>query len=606
MSMMTKTSEVRAAVASTWESLRNGRLSVLDERLFSEADLKEVAENIKKATSYGTVFRLIDDIPKWGRTYDWNVGSILQHLDCELTVSSLQHIENIEALYESIGLAWVLGEFRSHSPFIVDYLYKVVRSAKDPEAWWRAAFSLEKLGVDDAVNLLKRSLKASGKRELGYYLDRLNDKRAVIGILVSSNIDNIKNVIYPRVRTEFLKGDDQATVINCCWLIGRLKLIDDEIFKKLISLMRHGNYDLKYHTFFALQHNATERLRPILEETLSELDPLIRKMAVRGLMSIGSGKSLGVLEAALFAEREQSVISEISKTIYHLKNPSNRDRLLIQIRSFKNENGMISDEHDKWYSDPSVYALFSEAEDPENVCFDLVLQKVGNKRIVNPVDLATGTGRTLWQMLEKMKYSGTLYGVDSNSNMCEFAEKNLHRERKYTRPVEIVHSTIAEFFKRTGVKSNLIISTFGFPSCVFSERDRLTELKSVRDTLTDDGEFFTIGWDETFSDELSQMWFKYVPDDAKAWDFEEWRKKRIDFIESARNCDLTWFKRGLSIPLQFSSLNTAAQVMGYLFGRDAAKEVVRSNKTEWTMSLGITRDTKKDLSRIIKSYEKRG
>jgi hypothetical protein len=549
---------------------------------------------------------LIDDIPKRGRAYDWNVGSILQHLECELTISSLQHVENVEALYDSIGLAWVLGEYRDSDPFIIGYLRNVVRHAKNPEAWWRAAFSLELLGTDDAVSLLKRSIKSSGTKELSYYLDNLDDKRAIIGILVTSNVENIQNVIYPRVRDEFLHSDDHATVINCCWLIGRLKLIDNEIQKKLVSLMRDANYELKYYTFFALQHNATERLRPVLEQAVDESDPLIRKLAVRGLASVGSGKSLGALEAALYAENDPAVISEITKAIYRLKNPRNRDQQLIESRSFRNENGMIADESDKWYRDPSVYAMFSEAEDPENICFDIVRKKIGNKRVMNPIDLATGTGRTLWQVLEKVDYSGVLYGVDSSADMCAFTEKNLRRERKYTRSVEIVHGTIADFPSRSGgVKSNLIVSSFGFPSCVFNERDCLAELKAVRDMLTDDGEFFTIGWDETFNDALSQMWFKYVPDDIAAWDFEEWRKKRAAAIASPRNCGLTWFKKGIAVPLQFSSLKESAHVMGYLFGRDAAQEVVRGTMTEWTMSLGITRDTKKDLTRIINAYEKR-
>lgn len=599
---------VRTAIEDIWDAVKFGgeALGVLDDRVLSESNLKILADYIKKTASFGAVFRLIDDIPKRGRAYDWNVGSILQHLDSELTVSSLQHIGDIKALYNSVGLSWVLAEYHDPNPFILDYLRSVVHYAKNPEAWWRAAFSLELLGAEDAVNLLKRSIKSSGTNELSYYLDRLDDKRSLIGILVTSNIENIQNIIYPRVRDEFLHSDDRVTVINCCWLIGRLKLIDEDIQKKLISLMRHRNYELKYHTFFALQHNATERLRPVLEQAVDESDPLIRKLAVRGLASVGSGKSLGALEAALYAENDPAVISEITKAIYRLKNPRNRDQQLIESRSFRNENGMIADESDKWYRDPSVYAMFSEAEDPENICFDIVRKKIGNKRVMNPIDLATGTGRTLWQVLEKVDYSGVLYGVDSNIDMCAFIEKNLRRERKYTKFVEVAHSTIADFPTHSGgVKSNLIISSFGFPSCVFNERDRLAELKAVRDMLADDGEFFTIGWDETFNDTFSHLRFKHAPGAISKWDFNEWKKKQIENMGSVSSCGLTWFKKGIAVPLQFSSLKESAHVMGYLFGRDAAQEVVRGTMAEWTMSLGITRDTKKDLTRIINAYEKR-
>jgi len=103
---------------------------------------------------------------------------------------------------------------------------------------------------------------------------------------------------------------------------------------------------------------------------------------------------------------------------------------------------------------------------------------------------------------------------------------------------------------------------------------------------------------------LNHVWFKFIPDKIQAHDFEEWRKKRATAIKSPRNVGLSWFKKGISAPLQFSSLKEAASVMGYLFGRDAAQYVVDSGKTEWAMSLGITCNTKEELASIIKSYER--
>ena len=93
-------------------------------------------------------------------------------------------------------------------------------------------------------------------------------------------------------------------------------------------------------------------------------------------------------------EMETSVITEISKTIYFLKNPDYKTRLNLEINSHKNENGLIIDESDKWYKDPAIYNIFSESEDPENICFDLILRKLRNKKIINPIDVATGTGKT--------------------------------------------------------------------------------------------------------------------------------------------------------------------------------------------------------------------
>lgn len=44
--------------------------------------------------------------------------------------------------------------------------------------------------------------------------------------------------------------------------------------------------------------------------------------------------------------------------------------------------------------------------------------------------------------------------------------------------------------------------------------------------------------------------------------------------------------------------------MGYLFGREAAKSIIKNSKTDWNMSMGITIDTKDSISEIIKKYER--
>ena len=116
----------------------------------------------------------------------------------------------------------------------------------------------------------------------------------------------------------------------------------------------------------------------------------------------------------------------------------------------------------------------------------------------------------------------------------------------------------------------------------------------------------TIGWDETFNDELNNMWFKYIPDTIRAKDFDEWRTIRSEKIDSPRNCGLTWLKRGIIVPLQFSSFKESAMVMGYLFGRDAAQNIIYRHQKNWTMAMGITLNTKEEIRQIIHNYEKRG
>lgn len=321
--------------------------------------------------------------------------------------------------------------------------------------------------------------------------------------------------------------------------------------------------------------------------------------------SYGDKVSLPILEEALIYENNPNVIGEITKSIYGLSNPDRRKIIEIKKRTYKNENGMIVDESDKWYGDPTIYNTFSEAEDPENVCFALLQSKFKSKKIVNPIDIATGTGRMLWQIIEKIPYEGSLYAVDVSKDMCNFLEKVIKREKKYTKRIIVKNGPTKKLQQLLGIKSNFIISSFGFPSKISDTKNTYKELRAIEDALTDDGVFITIGWDESFNDELNHMWYKFVPDKIQANNFEEWRQKRCATIHSPRNCELSWYKKGLSVPLQFRSLTESAFVMGHLFGRDAAHYVIKNKQYEWEMSLGITVNTKKELSKIISTYEKR-
>jgi HEAT repeat protein len=576
----------------------------LSTRVYSEEELKTIGQLTNKDRKRAELVKsLIINLPSSNDNYDWNIGSILQHIDADLIINILKKIDQ-KQLYGSIGLTWVLGEFKNTHPLIIDFLYSTVKNSTNSNSWWRAAFSLERLKIEEAVSLLKISLKHHKLNDIDFYLKNLDDKKSIIAILILSSVDSIENKIYPKIKKTFLESNSNEVIINCCWLIGRLKLIDQEIYQKLIKLIGHNNYELKYYTFFALQNNPTELLRLAIEKSLTDPDPLIRRMAVRGLLNIGNEKSLGILEESLYKEKEPAVISEISKTIYNLKNPVDRDKLLIKIKSCRSENGMISDKSDKWYSAPAIYRIFSEAEDPENICFNLIQRKIKNKRIINPIDLATGTGRMIWEILDNIKFNGKIIGVDMNKNMCEFLEKTIKRERKYTNNIQIINSKTKDLGHSTSVKSNFIISSFGFPSKINNKNLCFEELKAVYSLLLDDGLFFTIGWDESFNDELNMMWYKYIPDSINAKNFEEWRKKRCKKIVSPRNCSLTWFKEGINVPLQFSSLREAVYVMGYLFGQDAIQYIIKNNKTEWSMSMGITCNTKDELKKIIENYKK--
>lgn len=590
------------------ECFLSENLDFLNRIIFCEKELLRIARlilNEKEDVKRTITYNLINRMPSYSKNYDWNVASILQHISPDLVINVFKNVQNVPSFYNSIGLSWVFGEFNRKDQFVLDFLYSVIRYSTNSDAWWRAAFSLENMGVEEAVNLLKRSLKIYKIKNLNYYIKNIQDKKSVIGILVLSSVDNIQNIIYPSIKKIFLSSSSCEILINCCWLIGRLDLVDEQIFDKLKKLVKHKNYELRYYTFFAMQNSEAELLRPFLEKALFDADPLIRKMACRSMRNMAEDGALEILFHMLDIEIDDSVISEISKTIYFLKNPYFKNQLNLEISSHKNENGLIIDDSDKWYKDSAIYDIFSESEDPENICFDLILRKLKKRKIINPIDIAMGTGRSLWQILKKTNYRGCVFGVDLSKSMCEFVEKNIKRERKYTNKVSVINSSIIKLPSILKVKSNFIISSFGFPSHISDENLCIKELRAIYEILREGGIFVTIGWDETFNDELNNMWFKYIPDDIRAKDFDEWRATRSNKIHSPRNCNLKWFKKGVIVPLQFSSLKESARVMGYLFGRDSVQNIIKNNQISWSMSLGITLNTKEEIGDILKEYEKR-
>ena len=54
-------------------------------------------------------------------------------------------------------------------------------------------------------------------------------------------------------------------------------------------------------------------------------------------------------------------------------------------------------------------------------------------KIVNPVDLATGTGKTFRHILKRIPYEGTLYGVDFSADMLAYLERIINRQKLYVK-----------------------------------------------------------------------------------------------------------------------------------------------------------------------------
>ena len=586
--------------------LKKGKYKQLSTEKISENDLLEIASLLKKDKNYN-VSELMDIILKnsINEHCDWNIGSLLQHFDYNEIISALDHIPANKRgyLYDSIGFCWAMGECPYKNEKVIEFLYEVINNARNSESWWRASFALEKITGKNAINNLKRSLKNNNKISLEESLEDLSDKKNVINVLLNANSNDIKEIIYPKLKEKFNETDDEKELINITWLLGRLRLYDESLLNKSLEILKSTeNYETKYYILQAMIDDPKPIYTEYFKQFLDYDDKLIQKMAIAGLAELGSYSDVEKLQRLLENEINPSVISSLSKAIYKIKNNYFREEKNYVKKYMVNENGLIGDDSDKWYADASIYNLFSEAEDPENVCFSIIFNKVlANKlEIVNPIDLATGTGRAAKYILNNINYDGSLYALDYSQQMLDYFDRTINRQKYYVKNIELVHSKIQDFKIPNNEKSSFIISSFGFPSKI-SDKERCNlELENVYNLLSDDGVFVTLGWDETFNDDLNNMWYKYIPDNIKAANFEEWRRTREESIKSARNCDLTWLKKNIKVPLLYDTLEETINVMGHLFGRDAAIEILKNKRTMWWMSLGITWDNKESLSKILK------
>jgi len=256
-----------------------------------------------------------------------------------------------------------------------------------------------------------------------------------------------------------------------------------------------------------------------------------------------------------------------------------------------------------WYQDAEIYDKFSIAEDKENKGMNPIRDYLGKDFIAeNPIDLGSGTGRAIDWIIKNVSYKGMIYAVEKSQEMCDFLEK------KYDWRVVVIKATTDELLNhplRNNIKSNFIISRFGFPSKIWDKKMAWEELVAIESLLMENGNFFTSGWDEDFNDELNEMWYAHIPDGLQAKTFKEWCKERISAITSPRNAHLNWLKQGIETKLQFDTLQESSYIMGSLFGENALKEIAIENKTKWQMKMAITANSKKELEQILKNYEKR-
>jgi SAM-dependent methyltransferase len=418
-----------------------------------------------------------------------------------------------------------------------------------------------------------------------------------------------------------INKENQATIISAClaalqtlsgrslhnviWALERFRLRDKEIISALTNMhttrVDHGS-EVAHRVVEALGQIGHPSSRGILEHDLEYAGYFrTRAWAAKGLGSIGDYKSIEPLERALLRETDPHVLSMITTALYSIRDPEKKkDNDLIRKADWL-ENGMIIDETNKWYWSPQIYDRFARAEDPEAISFNLALSLCPTD-IKVALDLGSGTGRFVEQLRDTTSHSlETIYALDNSSEMMTFLEDRFKRGKPTVKPLLSTISSIP----LDDASVDLVVSSWGFPSRVWDEAQAYTELVEVFRVLRDGGTFVTIGWDEDFADEMTEVWYRFVIEQEYYFDsLSEYRRRRRGKLRSTRNCGLTLAKRRLQVPVRFQDHRDAAYVFGHLFGYSAGIWVLESGKREFQMNVGITRDDKQSIKSILERREK--
>ncbi len=531
--------------------------------------------------------------------YDWNLGFLLRGLNFEKVTEILTANKNLLAKAESI--AWALGEIGSDDERIIDFLYNVCERCENYDAWWCAADALEKMKVCDSTDLKKRTLKGSNWDNLNYCFENLSERAAIIGILKQARLENTTKEIVPRCR-EKLKSLKHKEVQNSVWLLERLRIDDKKTIQSLFSLYHKAedkSHTLKPRIIEAFGQIASPQTREVLEDALlSAKYYRTRSYAAMGLGKIGDNRSGKKLRQALEREADDGVVGYITQALYNLEHKSkNKINKKTQILRWP-ENGMIYDHTDDWYTNAEIYDKFSLSEDPLNISLDFALDKIPCD-FSQVADLGSGTGRFAIHIAENRPDVKKVFALDANENMHKFLKQKIQHRHGLKSKIKPIHQSIDKLpFPDSSIDA--IVSSWAFPSKMWHLETCLKQIEEVRRVLKPNGILLTVGWDETYRDELSELWYRFVPEpDFRRESFEEWRKRRKSKIISPRNCHLTFVKKNLKVPLLFDNAEEAAYVLGFLFGFTAGEWVTSQRRCEFSINVGITLDTREQLTDSI-------
>jgi SAM-dependent methyltransferase len=579
---------------SIYQSLCNQDFRVLAQRELDDGLVRQLAQSIyPEHAMYARLMLATKMLPR--RWYDWNLGYVLRRLNPMVVADILNRYP--ENFYQSEGIAWALGLIGNDDEKIIKFLQDQCARCEDYDAWWCAGHSLEQLGSGNAIEILKRTLTNPHWHNIDHCLQEIGIRPAIIGLLRKIDRNNIELVV-----SECLKGLRSLTgrrLHNVIWLLERLRLQDRRVVDALTEL-----HDARVEYGSSVAHRIIEALGQIAHpssRTLLESDLLqagyfrTRAWAAKGLGLIGDPKSIPILEGALKSEIEPHVLEKISAALYDIKDNQRRaDNELIRKAGWL-ENGMIIDETNKWYWSPEIYDKFSRAEDPQSLVFSLALTYCPLDAKI-AVDVGCGTGRFIRELREKCSFIHTIHAVDASSEMVEYVRKSF----KFGSPeVKVYHSTIDKI-PLPDASVDLIVSSWGFPSKVWDKQQATNELKEVLRLLKPSGTLITIGWDETFSDEMTELWYRFVMEEEYYFDtLSGYRRRKRSKITSSRNCGLTVVKERLEVPVKFKDKHDAAEVLGHLFGYSAGVWILENAKYEFQMSSSITVDSRESIEKIV-------
>lgn len=582
--------------------LNNGNIAILNEISLENEDGLKIAESIIK--DYSIYEQLILGSLNGYNRYDWNLGFLLRGLDLEILISVVDNHQEKLAQLES--LSWALGELGIDDERIISFLQNTCEICSNYDAWWCAAEALEKLKHGDAVDIKKRTLKDNCWKDLEYCFDNLSERASIIGILKHARLDNTENIIVPKCR-EKIKSKNKHEVQNAVWLLERLRVDDEETIESLFKLYEEAedkSTTLKPRIVEAFGRIAAPETRGVLEDALLNAKYYrTRAYAAMGLGKIGNIKSVDILKKALEVELDGNVVGFISNALYEI-NDKTKNNLNELSRSHRwPENGMIYDDSDSWYSNTEIYEGFSNAEDPLNVCFEYAISTIQNipEKIL---DLGCGTGRFSMFLANEISQIKEIHAIDSNKEMVEHFERKLKKHRRLSKKIFPLLAKIQDLpFDDNSI--DCVVSSWAFPSKMWDLKLSLIQLTEVHRVLKPGGQLITLGWDESFRDELSKLWYHYVPEpDYFRESFETWRKRRIGKIKSPRNCHLTFVKTNIQVPLLFNSPEEAAYIIGFLFGFTAGEDISKQSRREFSINVGVTNDTKENLSNSIEKLKR--